>query len=247
MLEFKEFNLDCHKYLSDIHPKHWAKSHFSGRAKSDVLLNNMCEVLNRWLVDARDKLIITCLEYVRVYLTKRIVNVINHIAKSEGYLTPANKACACRRWEPTGIPCKHAVACLHDMGINDERVGPPEHWVDPVHRMSTWKKTYEFTIDPVNGRDMWPKSTVNTMLLPPKYIATAGRPKKARRKGFQEKERMDDGSGSKLSRSGKTVTCGKCGNQGHNKRGCTGKKVGESSGTKRKASSSEGGRVNKSK
>ncbi|GKD98038.1 hypothetical protein Tco_1381935 [Tanacetum coccineum] len=32
-----------------------------GRAKSNILLNNLCEVLNRQLLDGRDKPIITCL------------------------------------------------------------------------------------------------------------------------------------------------------------------------------------------
>nr|GEX14958.1 transposase, MuDR [Tanacetum cinerariifolium] len=47
----------------------------SGRAHYNVLLNNMCEVLNRQLVDGRDKPIKTCLEFIREYLMKRIVNV----------------------------------------------------------------------------------------------------------------------------------------------------------------------------
>ncbi|GJR63736.1 putative reverse transcriptase domain-containing protein [Tanacetum coccineum] len=47
----------------------------SRRAHFDVLLNNMCEVLNRQLVDGRDKPIVTCLEFIREYLMKRIVNV----------------------------------------------------------------------------------------------------------------------------------------------------------------------------
>lgn len=60
----------------------------SGRAHSDVLLNNMCEVLNRQLIDGRDKPIITCLEYIREYLMKKIVNVQMVIAKCDGPLTP---------------------------------------------------------------------------------------------------------------------------------------------------------------
>ena len=55
----------------------------------DVLLNNMCEVFNRQLLDGRDVPIITCLEYVKDYLTKKIVNVKKVIAKSKGPLTPA--------------------------------------------------------------------------------------------------------------------------------------------------------------
>ncbi|GJT31020.1 mutator type transposase [Tanacetum coccineum] len=50
------------------------KSQFKGgRAKCDLLINNICEVFNRQLVDGRDQPIITCLEYIKEYLMKRIV------------------------------------------------------------------------------------------------------------------------------------------------------------------------------
>ncbi|GKD70222.1 phosphoenolpyruvate carboxylase gene, partial [Tanacetum coccineum] len=58
------------------------------RAHIDILLNNMCEVLNRQLVDGRDKPIITCLEFLKEYLMKRIVNVQLVIRKCNGPLTP---------------------------------------------------------------------------------------------------------------------------------------------------------------
>nr|GEU99329.1 hypothetical protein [Tanacetum cinerariifolium] len=59
-----------------------------GRAHCDVLLNNMCEVLNKQLVDGRHKPIITCLEFIREYLMKITVNVQKVICKSDGPLTP---------------------------------------------------------------------------------------------------------------------------------------------------------------
>ena len=49
---------------------------FSGRAVSDMLLNNLCEVFNSKLIEGRDKPLITCLEYIREYMMKRICNVI---------------------------------------------------------------------------------------------------------------------------------------------------------------------------
>ncbi|XP_076934043.1 uncharacterized protein LOC143600164 [Bidens hawaiensis] len=58
------------------------------RALSDVLLNNMCEVFNAKLLEARDKPIISMLEYIREYLMRRIVNVLKVIDKCEGILTP---------------------------------------------------------------------------------------------------------------------------------------------------------------
>ncbi|GKE76405.1 mutator type transposase [Tanacetum coccineum] len=55
----------------------------------NILLNNLCEVLNRQLLDGRDKPIITCLEYIREYLMKRIVNVQKVQDKCDGPLTPS--------------------------------------------------------------------------------------------------------------------------------------------------------------
>ncbi|GKA97170.1 hypothetical protein Tco_0825064 [Tanacetum coccineum] len=60
-----------------------------GRAKCDLFFNNICEVFNRQLVDGRDPPIITCLEYIREYLMKRIVVVQKVIAKTVRTLTPS--------------------------------------------------------------------------------------------------------------------------------------------------------------
>jgi hypothetical protein len=49
----------------------------------------MCEVFNRQLVGGRDKPVITCLEFIREYLMKRIVAVHKMIAKCDGPLTPS--------------------------------------------------------------------------------------------------------------------------------------------------------------
>ena len=61
----------------------------TGRAHCDLVINNICEVFNRQLLDARDSPIISALEYTREYLMKRIVIVQNVIEKNEGPLTPA--------------------------------------------------------------------------------------------------------------------------------------------------------------
>uniref|UniRef100_A0ABQ5DTM6 Uncharacterized protein n=1 Tax=Tanacetum coccineum TaxID=301880 RepID=A0ABQ5DTM6_9ASTR len=73
MDSLKDFNKDCYDWLCKIPPQHWARSHFSGRSKTDMLLNNMCEVLNGQLLDGRDRPIISTLEYIREYMMKRIV------------------------------------------------------------------------------------------------------------------------------------------------------------------------------
>ncbi|GKG18582.1 hypothetical protein Tco_0372880, partial [Tanacetum coccineum] len=59
------------------------------RAKSDILLNNLCECFNGKILDARDVPIITALEYIKEYLMRRMVNVIAVIKKTYGPLTPS--------------------------------------------------------------------------------------------------------------------------------------------------------------
>ncbi|GJU27684.1 heat stress transcription factor B-4-like protein [Tanacetum coccineum] len=216
MLELKTMNPKAHEWLNKIPAEHWARSHFSGRAKSDLLLNNICEVFNGKIVGGRDKPMITLLEYIREYCMKRIVNVQGVIDKCTGPLTPtatrimksikkeahlmkvqwngANKyqlsgslgdqcvvdvvsmTCSCRKWELTGIPCKHDVAACWNMALNDWAAPPLETWV--------------------------------------------GRPKKKRKRSKHEDEPfVKDG---KLSRKGRTITCQSSGNTGHNKATCKG-------------------------
>ncbi|GJZ42221.1 mutator type transposase [Tanacetum coccineum] len=129
----------CLKYIYDNMKLSWR-----GRAHCDVLLNNMCEVLNRELVDGRDKPIITCLEFIKEYLMKRIVNEQKVISKSDGPHTPnatkvfkkimkdagqikcvvnmRTKECSCRKWELIGIPCKHAIAAIWNMPSNGKKL-----------------------------------------------------------------------------------------------------------------------------
>lgn len=222
----------------------------------------MCESLNSKLEKGRDKPIITCLEFVREYLMKKLVNVDKAIEKATGPLTPTamttlekiksaaneyraifcgggkyqvtgpwmdqcvvdtnQQTCSCKRWELTGMPCKHAVATIWEMRKNSSGVGVPETWVHEVYWLQTWKAMYSFKIQPINGRNMWEKTSCPTTLLPPKHHPIVGRPKKKRRKSAIEIEEMV--KGNKVSRAHKSVTCSKCHNVGHNARSCKGQR-----------------------
>ncbi|CAI9286511.1 unnamed protein product [Lactuca saligna] len=88
MEELRKLNNDAYEWLKNIPPQHWSRSHFTGRAHTDAMLNNMCESLNSKIVEGRDVPIITCLEYIREYLVKKIVTVQKEIDKAVGPLTP---------------------------------------------------------------------------------------------------------------------------------------------------------------
>ncbi|KAH0745849.1 hypothetical protein KY285_007506 [Solanum tuberosum] len=72
MADLFELDRDAYAWLSTKLPSEWSRSHFSPLPKCDILLNNQCEVFNKFILDARDKPIIKLLETIRHLLMTRI-------------------------------------------------------------------------------------------------------------------------------------------------------------------------------
>ncbi|CAI9294422.1 unnamed protein product [Lactuca saligna] len=175
MEKLKKLNNDAYEWLKQIPPQSWARSHFTGREHCDALTNNLCEAFNSKIEDGRDAPIINCIEFIR------------------------------KLWELIGIPCKHGVAAIWDMGRNDKDVGIPESFVHPCYWLSSWKEMYSFKVSLINGRSMWENSAIPTTLLPPKHHVPIGRPKKKRTISIVEKE--DFVRGNTTLRAHRSVTC----------------------------------------
>ncbi|GKA54328.1 mutator type transposase [Tanacetum coccineum] len=111
------------------------------------------------------------------------------------------RVCSCRKWELTGIPCKHVVAAIYNMSENSVGVGIPEKWVHAAYRLETWVHVYSFKANPCNGSDMWPVVESRTVIIPPLYKPLIGRPPKKRKKSNDEIA-SQSASSSKLSRKG---------------------------------------------
>nr|GEV55597.1 hypothetical protein [Tanacetum cinerariifolium] len=232
--ELKSFNSDVYDWLMKIPAEQWSKAYFLSRAKCDLLLNNICEVFNRQLVDGRDLPIITCLEYIEEYLMKRIVVVQKVIAKTFGPLTPSvtkifdaikkrllSTLFNGMKWELTGIPFKYVVAAIYNMSENSAGVAIPEQWVHAAYILETLAHVYSFKVNPCNVREIWPVFKSRTVIIPPLYKPQVGRPPKKRKKSHDDIANESCSSG-KLSRKGKSARCGKCRNVGHNKKGYMG-------------------------
>nr|KAJ0184952.1 hypothetical protein LSAT_V11C900481720 [Lactuca sativa] len=223
--------------LSKIPLVHWARFHFTGRAHSDCLINNLCEVFNFKLEHGRDKPVITCLEYIRVYLMKRHRIVQKEIDKCKSILAPTTTnildtiktstskymSLFCGSgdwyWEITGIVCRHGVCAIREHIQNGEKAQQPEYWVHPFYNLGTWRAMYSNKIDPINGKSMWPKSRCLTTLIPPTHhTRVIGRAKKRRRRVIHKCTNQL----TNLSRKFITITCSKCHNKGHNSRTCKG-------------------------
>ncbi|GJV00947.1 mutator type transposase [Tanacetum coccineum] len=131
----------------------------------------------RQLVDGRDKPIKTCLEYIREYLMKRIVNVQKVQDKCDGPLTP-NAAKIFKLIEKAAAKLKvdWNVAAIWDMTSNGTDTGIPESYCNPY---------------------------VPTTIIPPKSHPQIARPPKKRKKSAAEladeimsKKSGDAGAGS---------------------------------------------------
>nr|GEX77424.1 hypothetical protein [Tanacetum cinerariifolium] len=110
-------------------------------------------------------------------------------------------------------------------------------------QLETWAHVYSFKVDPYNGMDMWPIVESKTVVIPPLYKPPIGRPPMKRKKSNDEIASQSASSG-KLSRKGKSVSCGKYGNVGHNRKGCKGQGGGSSQGGARKVSGQAAGAKN---
>ncbi|GJT57369.1 putative ribonuclease H-like domain-containing protein [Tanacetum coccineum] len=93
--------------------------------------------------------------------------------------------------------------------------------VHVAYRLETWAHVYSFKVNPCNGRDMWPIIEFRTVILPPCHKSQVGRPPKKRKKSVDELASQSCSTGKQYGK-GKSVKCSKCGNLGHNRKGCRG-------------------------
>ena len=125
------------------------------------------------------------------------------------------RTCGCRYWDVTGIPCPHAVSCIHC-----------ENW-DPIYFVFEWFKrekyrdVYSRSITPMDSKIVWRYNECN-YLFPLLVRRQPGRPK-------QNKKRVDNSeiepTRPSSSRKGVIMRCSICGQTSHNRKQCTQKRV----------------------
>ncbi|KAL2245754.1 UNVERIFIED_CONTAM: hypothetical protein Sindi_2843600 [Sesamum indicum] len=245
-------------WFSDKPPEQWSRSHFSPNVKCDMLLNNCCETFNMMILDAREKPILTMLEWIREFFMKRlqenrdmaeakwkdricprIRKILDKHIEKVGDCIPikadnfhyqiscfdggqyavdlSNHTCSCRKWELSGIPCKHAISAI--LNQKDD----PEDYIDDCYSVIAYKRIYASAIMPISGENQW-NETCFIPPLPPRFGRRSGRPSSARRRDADEpmpkKKKGKKGNGMKLKRQQTTVKCSKCGQEKHNARTC---------------------------
>ena len=122
------------------------------------------------------------------------------------------RTCACRKWQLSGIPCFHAVACIFLKKDN------PEDYIHDCYKISTFLEVYSYLIEPLNGEEFW-EETNHCEILPPLIKKQPGRPKK-KRDATKDVVQTREGNPTMLKRQGTSLKCSYCSEWGHNARSC---------------------------
>ncbi|CAN0918217.1 LRR receptor-like serine/threonine-protein kinase FLS2 [Linum grandiflorum] len=128
--------------------------------------------------------------------------------------------CTCRKWELSGIPCSHAISCIHYM--HDK----PEHYVDKCFEVSKYIEAYSFSVSPMVGHESW-KPSSRSPVKPPHVSEDdkkrRGRRQTKRRKGPEEnpssstQTRKHMPNNERVTRKAVILRCSVCRATGHNK------------------------------
>ncbi|XP_065623994.1 uncharacterized protein LOC136065147 [Quercus suber] len=204
MDHLKSLDEEAWKYLADIEPAQWTRSHFSSRALTNCMVNNLSESFNSMIVKARDKPISSMLEWIRVRLMSRFVYEIDN-ERERHVVDLVNRTCSCRVWDLTGIPCKHGVAAIF---VNREK---SEDYTHPCYYKDAYVETYKIPIPPMPGQSEW-MSSGQPKPLAPIVHKPPGRPP------VKRKRDADEPNPYKVSRANRPLRCGKC----HQKGQCKG-------------------------
>ncbi|XP_022861085.1 uncharacterized protein LOC111381527 [Olea europaea var. sylvestris] len=137
MSKIESANEKAYGWLMKKLPSEWSRSHFFDQSKCEMFLNNLCECFNSFVLEDKDKSVLT-MEFV---------------------VDMENQTCTCRRWQISGIPCLHVIACILDKG-HDIDV-----YVLELFKVETYMATYKNVINPIKGKELWPES--NILMLPP--------------------------------------------------------------------------------
>jgi hypothetical protein len=81
MEKMKVLNKAAHAWLEKMPPNTWVRAFFSEYPKCDILLNNTCEVFNKYILEARELPILTMLQKIKGQLMTRHYNKQKEVAE----------------------------------------------------------------------------------------------------------------------------------------------------------------------
>ncbi|XP_058747011.1 uncharacterized protein LOC131620001 [Vicia villosa] len=119
-----------------------------------------------------------------------------------------SRTCRCDYWRITGLPCKHACACITHKRENVEK------FCDTSYTTKIYSFCYNNIIHPMSELDEKNRGSYE-QIDPPVLRRLSGRPRVNRKRSV-----IEGPSGSQDARRSNTVRCGNCKEFGHNILGC---------------------------
>ncbi|XP_021774126.1 uncharacterized protein LOC110737778 [Chenopodium quinoa] len=205
MESIKFLSEDDFECLANIPAKHWSRHAFDDFCKSNMLLNNLCETFNAVIKDAKDKPILTQMEWLRNYMMKWNCEKWEVVQKVDGKnMTYVGKL--------TGIPCVHKFACILDKRVD------LDDYVDAYYSRATYILAYEAATNLMPGPKHWDRVDLRQPVPPPIRVMP-GRPKSKKRK--LKKGECASGSKEPQPKAPKFQNrCRNCGQLGHYAKTC---------------------------
>ncbi|KAK4407961.1 hypothetical protein Sango_0377100 [Sesamum angolense] len=197
MQEMKNLSQQAYDWFNDKPAVQWSRSHFSEASSCDMLLNNVCETFNACILDAREKPILTMLEWIREYLMRRMQE---------------NRDKSCTKWKDKLCPKIQQILQKHANKVSD--------------CMPIKADDFHYQISCFDGSqhcvDLGSKSCSCRKW---QLSGIPWRPAKARRRESDEptlknKQKSKRKQVQKIKRHQTTVHCRTCGEPGHNTAKC---------------------------
>uniref|UniRef100_A0A0D3E584 SWIM-type domain-containing protein n=1 Tax=Brassica oleracea var. oleracea TaxID=109376 RepID=A0A0D3E584_BRAOL len=123
------------------------------------------------------------------------------------------RTCACRRWDMSGIPCRHALRIITEKKLDYE------DYISSFYLNSRQQQIYSDSIRPVNGMCFWDR-TGASVLPPPSLVENTENNRGRKPKPKRKKGRNESPTRKKVSRDKRIMHCGRCGVAGHNATKC---------------------------
>ncbi|CAI9270933.1 unnamed protein product [Lactuca saligna] len=129
----------------------------------------------------------------------------------EGYVVNLqSRVCSCRLWDISGIPCVHAQCAI--LFIGQDLV----HFISEWFNVDRFKAIYVNNILPVNGRNLWPRTSY-IKPLPPLARRMPRRPTLKRKRHVTESQDKYSQNKMKVTGIRRKVQRKNCLQRGHNK------------------------------
>ncbi|WVZ87149.1 hypothetical protein U9M48_033836 [Paspalum notatum var. saurae] len=194
-------------YIRRNHTRIWARSQFWTHCKVDYITNNLAEYFNNWIKKYKGMKELKEQSHNLDMDVQRSGDAIAEVSVKcgSGYKCVVKldaRTCSCKKWELTGIPCKHAIAFITSLRE------PLEKYVDMCYSTQKFKVAYETLILAMPDKNQWPKSDHGFFMHPPLLKSIAERRHNKRFKGCMET------GGSTTKRKG-SHQCPICKNYGH--------------------------------